>query len=189
MSADPIASSNHTAQQEPLLTSSDGVERTTAPESTDKIYSPAEALEARVIITKDYPVFPKPLFYTLLAGVFAVHIPAIVFSTPFVQSAYPNLFNGAAYHVLSRIVWVSLLLPGEMWTAVVCPVIVVAACLIRKDGGKLWRYQEVLTKPLELSPAMIRALVRMLHQKQRESGAVTNGVDDNEKEVDEKKTE
>lgn len=55
--------------------------------------------------------------------------------------------------VLSATARLFLALPGRIWTIALLPALVGVACLVRKDGGELWRYHEVLMKPLVAAPA------------------------------------
>lgn len=114
-------------------------------------YSVKEAIAARVTIPYDRPQFAKPLFHIVLAGVFAIHIPSIFFSTPF--SVDSGFLDTKKYPILAGVAWFSLILPAQTWTIALLPAIIGIACFVRKDGGALWRYYEVQIKPLAASQA------------------------------------
>lgn len=113
-------------------------------------YSTKDAIAARIAVPHDRPRFAKPLFYVLLFGVFAVHIPAIILSTPFVFKS--TLFNAAMHPRLSGAAELFLTLPAQIWTVILLPFLVGSACLIREDGTALWRYQDVFAKPVVPGP-------------------------------------
>lgn len=117
------------------------------PAATDSV---KETSTTDVFLSHDHSRFPKPLFYTLLTGVFVLHIPGIVLST---LIAYESLsLNSTAHPMLSGAVKIILSFPSQTWAVVLHPILVGIACIVRKDGTALWRYHE---EPLSPAPTEI----------------------------------
>lgn len=115
-------------------------------------HSTKEAIDARVPVPQDRPRFSKPLFYTLLAALFAIHVPSILLSGLLACKSH-HLDSATANPILIGTAKMIVLIPSQFWTILVHPLLVGVACLVRKDGAALWRYHEVVVKPLAPAPA------------------------------------
>lgn len=103
------------------------------------------AQPARVPSANDRPRFAKPLFYTLLTGIFLVHVPGIVLSA---LLTYRSLSPDSTMHPMLRAAaTISLLYPNQAWVIVLHPLLLGIACIVRKDGGALWGYTEAPLAP------------------------------------------
>jgi len=116
-------------------------------------YSTKDAVTTRVPIPRNRPQFAKPLFYILITAIFLVHVPGIFLSALLVWK--PDSFDSINYPMLSHAVKMNVVLPSQIRTIVLHPFLVGIACLVRKDGGALWRYHEEVVKPLVPAPAPI----------------------------------
>lgn len=127
----------------PLAQMEEGVPATT--------YSIEEAFAARVPIPRDRPRFAKPLFHILLIGIFVVHIPGIVLSALLTYELV--LLDSTLHPTLNAATKAILSFPSQTWAIILHPFLVGIACLVRKDGAALWRYHEMIAKPLEPAQA------------------------------------
>lgn len=119
--------------------------------SSTASFSIKEAVAARVPIPHDRPQFSKPLFYVLLAGLFIVHVPGIILSVLLANEW--ALLDSSLHPILNAVAKLIVSFPNQIWTIALHPFLVGVACLVRKDGVALWRYHEVIAKPLAPAPA------------------------------------
>lgn len=107
--------------------------------------SAEEASLIRAPIPQDHPRFSAPLFHTILAFAFLVHVPAIFLNVPVTEHFMIPADGSDELLALRKVLRT---FPGQTWALAIIPVALALASVLRADRRKALGYSEVWAKKL-----------------------------------------
>lgn len=127
-----------------------------------------------VLTRKTIPSFPAPLFHTLLATCFLLHVSALILSVPrYARFLSPDAHATSSWSNIVRVALMLLaIIPPNLWGLIVIPAVVGLATLVRHDGTELWKYSEHCTIFFELKKEA-RVVVENVVVSDKETPVVT----------------